>query len=288
MTATPAAHRGELRGASGNRLAWEAFDGVGAMSVVFAHGGGQSRHAWRRAALELQREGYPSLIFDQRGHGDSEWSAEGHYHLEDFQADLERILGHWARPCVLVGASLGGLVSLMAAAGASPDVRGLVMIDTAPQLNPAEIDRLLSFLGGAGDEGFESPQAAADHVRAFFPARAVSAEAIEPGLMRTERGRWHWRWDVRVVLGERNSVALPHEVHLHECASRIQVPFLLVRAGHSELVSDAAVERLRGCAPQLEVLWLPDADHLVGASDGPRVARLIEPFLARCAGGLHP
>jgi pimeloyl-ACP methyl ester carboxylesterase len=278
-----ASRHGTLPGAAGNRIAWEAFDGGAPLSVVLSHGGGQTRHAWRRAALRLQDLGVACLTFDKRGHGESDWSAAGEYGLHDFKADFDRILAHWNRPCVLVGASLGGIVSLMSAADAPPCVRGLVMVDTAPELNPAELARLVEFLGGDGALGFESPDAAARHVRRYFPEREVSAEAVASGLAQSADRRWHWRWDVRVVLGSRNSIALPHEAELHACARAVRVPFLLIRAGRSRLVTDAAVGRLRECAPQLEVLGLEDADHIVGGADAARVADLIGPFLARCA-----
>jgi pimeloyl-ACP methyl ester carboxylesterase len=87
---------------------------------------------------------------------------------------------------------------------------------------------------------------------------------------------------VQVVTGERSSVAIKHEARLHVLAAKVQVPYLLIRAGNSKLVSDAAVERLRGCIPQLEVGWLTGADHLVGGAEGERAMELVLPFLARC------
>ena len=73
---------------------------------------------------------------------------------------------------------------------------------------------------------------------------------------------------------------------LHACARRVSVPYLLIRSSESVLVTDAAVARLAECVPQLEVLTLAGADHLVGGDDGARVAEMIGPFLARCAVGL--
>jgi len=163
-------------------------------------------------------------------------------------------------------------------------VRGLVMIDTAPQLNPAEIDRLVRFLAIGAGEGFDSPAEAAEHVREYFPAKPVTPQTIEASLARNEAGRWFWRWDVRVVVGEFNSVALPHEERLHARASEVVVPFLLIRSGNSALVSDGAVARLRTLAPQLEVEWLHGADHVVGAEEAAEVVALIRPFLERCTG----
>jgi len=277
--------RGLWLGAAGNRLAWEAYEAESPLSVVFAHGGGQTGRAWRRAARCVQAAGFAALTFDKRGHGQSDWIENGDYRLDAFKEDLNQVLRAWGRPSVIVGASLGGLTALMSAADGVPEIRGIVAIDTAPQLNAVEIMRLVEFLSGS-EQGFVSIEAAVAHLAHYFPARVVSPAAMEANLMRLPNGRYTWPWDVRVVNGELNSVALPHEEMLHACARRVTVPYLLIRSSESVLVTDAAVARLTECVPQLEVLTLAGADHLVGGDDGARVAEMIGPFLARCAAGL--
>ena len=268
-------------GATGNRLVGEIFEADGPGSVVMLHGGGQTRHTWRRAAKRLQQQGIACLTFDQRGHGDSDWIDAGDYLLDDFLADVERVLDDWGRPCVLIGTSLGGLVSMMAAGTQRPLIRGLAMIDTAPQLNPREIEWLVEFLGADAERGFESPTAAAAHLQRYFPDLDIAADSIEKSLRQGPDGRWHRHWDVRVVLGQRNSIALPHEAALHERARRIRVPFALVRAGASDLVSDAAVERLRGCAPQLELIEMPGLHHLFSGDESLQIVDRIDSFMQR-------
>lgn len=276
------AFSGRWTGAEGNTLVWQAFPGTAALTVIFAHGGGQSRRSWTRAARCVSAAGFASLVYDQRGHGDSDWSEDGHYTLDVFRDDLLRVLEQWGRPAVVVGASLGGLVAMMAAAEAPPLLRGVVAIDTAPQLDTVEIHRIVELLAGDAAGGFASPAAAAAHMNRFSPERAVTAEAMASSLRLGADGRYHWPWDVQVVTGERSSVAIKHEARLHVLAAKVQVPYLLIRAGNSKLVSDAAIERLRCCIPQLEVAWLPDADHLVGGVEGERAMQSVLPFLDRC------
>jgi len=276
------AFSGRWTGAEDNSLVWQAFAGTAALTVIFAHGGGQSRHSWTRAARCVSAAGFASLVYDQRGHGDSDWSEDGHYTLDVFRDDLLRVLEQWGRPAVVVGASLGGLVAMMAAAEAPSLLRGVVAIDTAPQLDTVEIHRIVELLAGDAAGGFASPAAAAAHMNRFSPARAVTAEAMATSLRLGADGRYHWPWDIQVVTGERSSLAIKHEARLHVLAAQVQVPYLLVRAGNSKLVSDAAVERLRSCIPQLEVAWLPDADHLVGGVEGERAMQSVLPFLDRC------
>src|SRR5204862_3398341 len=73
-------------GAAGNRLVADVY-GDGGQPVLLLHGGGQTRHAWGRTAEHLARAGALAYAMDQRGHGDSEWVADGHYAFTDFAAD---------------------------------------------------------------------------------------------------------------------------------------------------------------------------------------------------------
>lgn len=278
---TAATQRLEWRGAAGHRLVGECFDAPGSVGIVLMHGGGQTRHSWRRAARWLQQRDVPCLTFDQRGHGDSDWIADGDYRLDAFLDDLRIVLAAWARPVVLVGASLGGLVSLMAAGQRDADIRGLVMVDTAPQLDAAEINWLVDFLGGEADKGFASPAEAVAHLRRFFPALAISEQSIGKSLRQDADGRWHRHWDVRVVLGERNSIALGHEERLHADAARVRAPCALVRAGASQLVSDAAIARLRAVVPQLELIEIAGLHHLFSGDESLEIMERLQPFLAR-------
>ncbi|MBL4608819.1 MAG: alpha/beta fold hydrolase, partial [Pseudomonadales bacterium] len=39
-------------------------------SVILAHGGGQTRHAWKNTAATLADSGWQAIAMDLRGHGD--------------------------------------------------------------------------------------------------------------------------------------------------------------------------------------------------------------------------
>ncbi len=283
MISPPLTRVEEWRGTHDNRLAVEIFDAPSEASVAFLHGGGQSRHLWRRAAFDLQARGIASLSFDQRGHGDSDWMADANYSLESFAADTHCILRQWARPVILIGVSLGGLVSLIAAGQGIPGLRGLVMVDTAPQLNAAEVHRFVEFFRAGAGEGFASLEQAAAHCNHYFPGLGLNAVSLSRALQRTGHGRWVWRWDTRMVLGPNNSIALAYEDSLHDYAAAVRAPFMLVRAGASRLVSDAAVTRLRSHVPQLEVLTVDGLEHMFGSEQGATIVARLHDFLQRAA-----
>ena len=56
--------------------------------VFFLHGGGQTRHSWGTAAEVVAERGWCTYTLDSRGHGESDWSAEANYSLQDFAGDL--------------------------------------------------------------------------------------------------------------------------------------------------------------------------------------------------------
>ena len=88
--------------------------------VFFLHGGGQTRHSWGTAAEVVAERGWCTYTLDSRGHGESDWSAEANYSLQDFALDLISIADAVGSNPVIVGASLGGLTSLLAMGGNAP------------------------------------------------------------------------------------------------------------------------------------------------------------------------
>jgi pimeloyl-ACP methyl ester carboxylesterase len=126
-----------LQGAAGNKLVGNEI-GHGAHTALLLHGGGQTRHAWAKTARRLAEAGWCVIAVDQRGHGESEWLADGAYAFLDYAADAAAIAKQVAREHgrkpVAVGASLGGIASLLAL-GRSPEpvFSGLILVDVVPR-----------------------------------------------------------------------------------------------------------------------------------------------------------
>jgi len=76
MSPTPAAfHDLRLEAAHGASLTATASTSGRRGRVLFAHGFGQTRHAWTTTAKALSAAGLQTLAYDARGHGDSDWNA---------------------------------------------------------------------------------------------------------------------------------------------------------------------------------------------------------------------
>src|SRR3546814_6035315 len=72
-------------------LAVETRNPGGSPALLFAHGFGQTRGAWKGSAVALADAGCRCVTFDARGHGESDRVPGGGYHMDQFADDLSRL-----------------------------------------------------------------------------------------------------------------------------------------------------------------------------------------------------
>ncbi len=145
-----------FEGRDGNRLAADVAGSPDAPPVVLLHGGGQTRHSWGTTLNALAATGWHAFSVDLRGHGESDWAADGDYTLDAFAGDVLAIARTFEYPPALVGASLGGVASL-AAIGEHPEehvASALVLVDVAPRMEESGRERIGSFMMERVDDGF--------------------------------------------------------------------------------------------------------------------------------------
>ncbi|GAA1921671.1 alpha/beta fold hydrolase [Nocardioides marmoribigeumensis] len=100
-------------------------------TVVLVHGFAMTQDCWhyQRAALRGRRR---IVLYDQRSHGRSERSPDGHATIEQLGRDLFAVLTQLTgdEPVVLVGHSMGGM-SIVALAEEHPELFGDKVVGTA-------------------------------------------------------------------------------------------------------------------------------------------------------------
>lgn len=266
-------------------LVADVFGDPEGIPVVLLHGGGQTRHSWRDTGRELAASGWRVISVDQRGHGDSSWSPDGHYDLNRFADDVVSIVDAVGRPPVLVGASLGGNAAL-AALGRSPELAlGLVLVDVAPFLKREGQDRILRFMTASPD-GFSGVEEAADAVAAYLPHRPRPDDL--DGLRRNLRerdGRLYWHWDP-AFLGHSTDDAVPRKtladpVRLGAAAITLRVPTLLVRGAVSDIVGLDEARGLLSLVPHVEFCEIAAAHHMVAGDENTVFGAVLDDFLDR-------
>jgi pimeloyl-ACP methyl ester carboxylesterase len=276
--------------ADGLVLAADVGGPSGGPPVILLHGGGQTRHSWSGTFRILVDAGWRALSVDLRGHGGSDWSPDGDYTLDGFSADVTALARAQSRPPVLVGASLGGLASLVAVTEADDQVavaRALVLVDVAHRLEQGGTDRIGAFMTGNID-GFASLEEAADVIAAYNPHRPRPRDlsGLAKNLRQRDDGRWVWHWDPAFVQGKFGSAdetraSVVHPGRLTAAVDALAIPALLVRGRSSDLLSEEGAADFLARAPHAEYADVAGAGHMVAGDRNEVFNQAILGFLDR-------
>lgn len=271
----------QLEGADGIALAADVAGPPDGQPVILLHGGGQTRGSWRNAVAALARAGYRAIAVDQRGHGESAWSEDGDYLLDRFGEDLRCVIDSLDRRPILVGASLGGLASLLAA-GEAPqaDVAGIVLVDIVPWMEKKGGEQVVGFMRGT-DGGFDTLDDAADAIAAYLPhrPRPDRLDGLSRNLRQRDDGRWYWHWDPAFVRPNAKWDMDDINRRLSAAAQAVRSPLLLVHGTASEIVSEAGAARFRAMLPQAQVVPIAGAHHMVVGDDNDAFLGALLTFL---------
>lgn len=260
---------------------WDPTTQPSTGTALLLHGGGQTRHSWQRTGQRLADHGWTAMTIDARGHGDSDWAADGDYSIAAHARDLAAVVAALDTRPVLIGASLGGMASLIAQ-GADPTLaRGLVLVDITPSAEPAGLEKISTFMRD-GLAGFDSLDDAAAAVTAYNPhrRRPPRPDGLRKNL-RWRDGRWYWHWDPRMMADRSNSPeqAGVREEQARTAARAITVPTLLIRGAQSDVVSPENARDLLRLIPTARQIDVGGAGHMVSGDDNDVLSEGLIEFL---------
>ncbi len=280
----------KVTGADGLEIVGDQWGDPAGAPVVLLHGGGQSRHAWKGSAAALAAAGYFVTAIDARGHGDSGWSADGNYEMEDHAGDLLAVLETLGRPAAVVGASMGGMTALWAQGSRERQLySSVILVDVTPRMELSGVSRIMGFMT-AHPDGFESLEQAGEVIAAYNPQRerSGSVEGLRKVLQERD-GRWHWRWDPRFITSKAELMSGDPDAveermsmmatQLHEAARRLRVPTLLVRGAQSDLVSPESVQEFLAATPHASYVDVTGTGHMVAGDDNDAFTTAVLDFL---------
>jgi pimeloyl-ACP methyl ester carboxylesterase len=270
-------------GFGGVTLAGDTWGDLDGPLVILQHGGGQTRHAWKGAGENLGAAGYHAIAFDARGHGDSDWAPDGAYSQDVMVEDLKLVVEQagGGRP-VLVGASMGGGTSLVAAGEDHIDATALVLVDIAPRIEPEGTAKILAFMHGRPD-GFASLDEVADAIAGYQPhrTRPANLDGLAKNVRLGDNGRYYWHWDPDMHLGERGGDLSARQARLEACAAALTLPTLLVRGGLSDILSEEGAKEFLALCPGAEYVNVAGAGHMVAGDRNDIFAGAVIDFLSR-------
>jgi pimeloyl-ACP methyl ester carboxylesterase len=271
-------------------LAADSYGDPADPPVVLLHGGGQTRHSWANSARLLGDAGWYALTVDLRGHGDSDWSPDGDYQFQRFADDVRAIAISLPAKPALVGASLGGMASLLAVGESDDEIASaLVLVDIAPRVELAGVARIRSFMR-QGLDGFPDLESAADAIASYNPhrPRPKDLSGLTKNLRLKEDGRWYWHWDPRFMalqepdepgLDGLPSARMVQAERLEEAARHLKLPTLLVRGGSSDLLSEEGAAAMRALVPHAKQVDVAGAGHMVAGDRNDRFNAAVVDFL---------
>jgi pimeloyl-ACP methyl ester carboxylesterase len=171
----------------------------------------------------------------------------------------------------LVGASLGGIVSLTVAAAHPGLATSIVLIDIATQLEDKGVNRIIEFM--AKHESFASLEEAAAEISEYLPQRkAVRPESLSRNLRQRPDGRWEWKHGYGKQLRENG---IPEQAGwrqlvegLDDEVRDITCPVLVLRGANSDVLSNEGAEAIAAAIPDARLATIGAAGHHA-AGDNP-------------------
>ena len=255
------------------RLNYVDWGNRDAPPLILQHGGRDHCRSWDWVAEELRHD-WHVICPDLRGHGDSEWSPEGHYAMDAFVYDFAQLvhtLGH--DKVTIIAHSLGGNIATRFA-GLYPDqVAKFVNIEG---LGPPPALRREQEAEGASERlrrWIEDKRKASGRtVRKYATLRDAYQRMKEEnafltdeqarhltihGASRNEDGTWSWKFDNYLNVWSTSDLPTDQIVALWEA---ITCPMLLLWGRNSFASSPAGDGRLEHF-PAARLIEYDDAGH---------------------------
>ena len=248
--------------------------------VVLLHGSNQSCHAWDLVSLHLCSR-YHVFALDQRGHGDSEWNRGAHYTVEDMAKDAESFLHALEITApIIVGHSMGGMVTL-ALANSHPELlKGIVVVDIGPEVNERGAKMIREFVGR--DFEFDDLDEFLDRVAAYdtYRSREHIERTIKYNLIRRADGRYVTKHDRRryIEANDSKKVRISGAPSLDQL-KKLNLATLIVRGGDSNVLAADAAERFVRALPNGQLKTVPDCGQNVASQNTLGFLAAISPFL---------
>jgi esterase len=252
--------------------------GGGGRPILLLHGGGLNAHTWD-VACTILKDRYRCVALDQRGHGDSEWSPVVDYGAETQRADVEGFVASLQlRNPVLIGQSMGGLNAIAYAIRHSGEIKGLVVVDVGPEINPAGAQRIREF---ASTPELDSPDEFLARAVKFNPLRdpAVLKRSLFYNLRQTPAGKWTLKHDQRRASEDAARIATAQRERIARDIGKISCPTLILRGALSEVLSDDGADRFARSLPNAKWVRIENAGHNIQGDNPGGMLDALDPFL---------
>jgi pimeloyl-ACP methyl ester carboxylesterase len=241
-----------------NTVKW----GSGTPTVFLLHGFGDGGFVWSHIAPFLAVD-HTVVAVELRGHGDSPRDPEASYEPETHAEDVIGMMMESMEGCSasLIGHSLGAIVAIHVAFLARKQVRGLVLVDGGPWMDPATTRHMRQqFL--TQQWRYDSVDSFAVELQRRYPLcdpqllRGIAKHALTP----LPAGGHELKCDRRLI-GATSIVN--DELLLWKRLESFDGPVLVIRGAGSAMLGRRAAERMAKELPDCRLHTVPGAGHAV-------------------------
>jgi pimeloyl-ACP methyl ester carboxylesterase len=229
--------------------------------MVLLHGLRAYGH-WFDDFADVAKPSFRLLAPDQRGRGESDWAPDRQYSTDAYVADLAAFADALIEgPFILGGHSMGGANAINYTAAHPDRVKALLILDTAPELNPVGLRRIQSEVA-ATPAGFDNWDQAEAFLRALQP-RASDRQIktrLRWMLKESPQGKIVWRLDPAIFESQKPANSPEKNWAL---LKSIACPTLILRGANSDIVTAEIADRMQRVIAGSRRAEIPGAAHMV-------------------------
>ena len=226
------------------------------------------------------------IALDFRGRATSDYDpVPARYNPLAYTGDVIELLDHLGiDQAIFVGTSLGGLVTMVLAATAPQRIAAAIINDVGPDVDPAGINRILTYVGK--DVRFSSWDEAADTIAANYGSkfdRFTHADWVAMARRNCREENGEIRFDYDLAIAEPFRSAGPaSQVDLWPLFAALgHKSLLVVRGEKSDLLTAETAAKMQAVAPGMKLAVVSGVGHAPELSEPEAVAAIDEFLLAR-------
>jgi pimeloyl-ACP methyl ester carboxylesterase len=259
---------------------YPAPEGSSALPVLCLHGLTRNARDFAQLAEHLSAS-RRVIVPEMRGRGMSAYAPNSDtYSPITYVADVEKLLAEQGiSRFVVVGTSMGGLMTMLMAQGAPGRMAAVVMNDIGPEVDASGLARISGYVGQGRSypTWIHAARSLADVHGPAFPDYDLDMwlDMAKRTMVVTQNGRISYDYDMAIAEPfAKPGNAAPPNLWLAFEALR-GVPMLLVRGELTDLLSPDTVRQMQARNPAMQVITVPRVGH-APTLDEPEVVAAID------------